>query len=218
VLHGIKIPLKKFYMARHGETIANLEGYAAGSMDTPLTEKGREQAAALRHILSAASVVPKIIVHSHLSRARETAAILNESLKLPMLEQRDVAEWSFGDWAGQPWPLVQDRVRNGETPPNGESAGAFFRRAMKGLSEILRTHDQALVVTHGGVFDAFAAAYGCELASVENCHLYEFSPAQQAPQFPWNVWRHYLIDHEKAGKMSVNVAFRADSRVSVHTQ
>lgn len=41
----------RFYMLRHGQTVANAMGYLSGSLDTPLTSLGRQQAAALPKLL-----------------------------------------------------------------------------------------------------------------------------------------------------------------------
>ncbi|MDD4617424.1 MAG: histidine phosphatase family protein [Alphaproteobacteria bacterium] len=208
VFGSVELPPKKFYMVRHGETEANVKGVAAGSVDTPLTERGRSQAEGLRQILGAVSLCPTIIVHSQLSRARETARIMNASLNARLVENRDIAECSFGDWAGEPWKVVQERVRQGLEPPNGESGHAFLHRAMKGISAILAMNELALIVTHGGVFDALATYYGCMIADVENCHLYEFDPQVQPHKFPWGVWHYFLIDRRRAGKSCVDIVPR----------
>ncbi len=215
---GPDIPSKKFYMVRHGETVANVKGYAAGALDTPLTDRGRGQAEALRHIIETIKLSPKVIVHSHLSRARETASIMGASLEINLVENRDIAECSFGDWAGQPWKLVQERIRQGMEPPNGESGIAFLRRAMKGLCDVVSKYERALIVTHGGVFDALARHYGCAIADVENCHLYEFDPMVQPKKFPWDVWHHYLISRQKAGRARVHVTPQAPNGVAKSTE
>jgi len=91
------IHLQHFYMIRHGETEANAARLMAGSLDSPLTPKGRQQAKDTQIIIENLEIKPRAIVHSQLSRARNTAKILNTNLNLPMHEDADLAEWHAGD-------------------------------------------------------------------------------------------------------------------------
>lgn len=88
---------KAFYMIRHGETVANQEDWFSGSIDTPLTGLGRQQADIARQIVEQLDDQPNMIIHSHLSRARDTAAIINQNLGLPLQEDPDYAEMFVGD-------------------------------------------------------------------------------------------------------------------------
>ncbi len=186
---------KPFYMMRHGETVANAEGYAAGSFDTPLTDKGRAQALAARPMFETLSPRPALIVHSHLSRARDTALIINERLRIPMIEKTSMAEQCFGDWKGLSWGAIHDRIMIGEKPPNGESMEMLTDRVITGLSDILSMPEEPiLIATHGGVFDALLWHFGRKLDDVKNCHLYEFAPIQTETAFPWEIWHHDLSE------------------------
>lgn len=183
------LPVKLFYMIRHGETVANAGRYAAGALDTPLTETGRQQPRDQRITLEALKPRPVRIVHSPLARAVDTARILNENLALPISSNRLIAEQDYGDWARRPWDEVLPRLKARETPPNGESDTQFSTRVIKGLTEILSVpQDPVLIVTHGGVFNALMAAYDCEIQDVHNCHLYAFVPdLTGSTRFPWTI-------------------------------
>ncbi|HEY4275118.1 MAG TPA: histidine phosphatase family protein [Rhizomicrobium sp.] len=91
------------YLARHGETQANREKRFSGRLDTPLTDKGREQARALGDILKRAlGARPALaFVSSPLQRARTTMEIAREQLDLPpdgyAIEPR-IAEIDLGLW------------------------------------------------------------------------------------------------------------------------
>ena len=41
-----------WHFVRHGQSVANAEGWVAGHVDTPLTELGKHQARQLRWILA----------------------------------------------------------------------------------------------------------------------------------------------------------------------
>ena len=67
------------YLLRHGETAWNLERRLQGSKDSPLTTRGREQAAAMGRALAAELACepgPTIFLRSPLGRTRETASFL----------------------------------------------------------------------------------------------------------------------------------------------
>jgi uncharacterized phosphatase len=200
------IIVKQFFMIRHGETVANAEGYAAGSSDTPLSEKGRRQAHDARRSLESLPLKPKLIVHSHLSRARDTAVILNQNLQLPMQENSLISEFCFGDWTGLPWDDAHKRVEAGQTPPNGESKHMFVSRVMNGLRNVMGLPGgPVLVVTHGGVFDALAWHYKKKTAAVPNCHLYEFAPKKERSGFPWEMWHHRVSEDGKALRKFIEI-------------
>lgn len=111
---------KDFLMMRHGETVANREGYAAGSLDTPLTEIGKRQAEKAERIVFGLDQKIDYIVHSQLSRSKDTAFIVNRRLKLPTFEMSRLAEQSFGDWQGMQWNEMRVLLTEGQKPPNGE--------------------------------------------------------------------------------------------------
>ena len=93
------IPLKHFYMIRHGETEANAARIMAGSLDSPLTENGRRQAKTAQVIVNSLAVKPSVIIHSNLSRARETAQIINEEVVAEAQAEINAMEGEFVVWA-----------------------------------------------------------------------------------------------------------------------
>jgi broad specificity phosphatase PhoE len=177
-------------MIRHGESIANLQQFASGHVDVPLTEKGIVQAYAAQKIVEALDVPPSIIIHSHLQRARNTARIINENLGLTMVEDPEIAEQHYGDWEGQPWELTRQPTRDGVDPPNGESHKDFHTRVKNAVTRFVETHPgPVLIVCHGGVFRAIGALYSHQIVGVENCCLHHFDPhpPETAAAFPWNI-------------------------------
>lgn len=189
------IPSKKFYMIRHGETEANKALIMAGSLDSPLTDLGREQARAVHKVIEHLPEKPTTIIHSHLSRARDTARIINEVLNVSLYEDPDLAEIHSGAWEGIPYEECKEILTSWRTPPGGETTIDFCNRLKRGKTKALNTHDgPVLIVSHGGVFRGFGKLYGVEApAMFRNCHLHEFIPCDHLP-FPWDVF-HY--DYEE---------------------
>ena len=184
------IPAKHFYMVRHGETEANKARIMAGSLDSPLTDTGKEQAIAAQDIVTSLEIKPTAIVHSNLSRARDTANIINEALNVPIHEEEDLAELYAGDWEGVPYDECSDLLTGWPDPPNGETFQDFCARIKRGKKRALEAYDgPVLIVSHGGVFRAFGGVYGLKTPGVfRNCHLYEFQPDLNNSAFPWSVW------------------------------
>jgi broad specificity phosphatase PhoE len=154
-------------LARHGETADNVEPQRfMGSRDTPLNDRGREQARALAATVADAGLAA--IWTSQLARARETAEIVGAALGLtPRVDDR-LAESHRGRWEGR---LVADIER--EEPeawaawrragvdfrfPGGESLAEHQRRALAALDTVREGPLPALVVAHGGTIRAIAAA------------------------------------------------------------
>ena len=103
---GMRLELKEgitLYFARHGETEANREKRFSGRRDTPLTDRGREQARAVGEILNRdVGMRPALnFVSSPLNRARSTMEIVRETLGLPQngyatdtrIEEIDLGLW-----------------------------------------------------------------------------------------------------------------------------
>ena len=91
------------YISRHGETMANVEKRFSGARDTPLTAKGRAQAADIGEtLLKTLGKKPSLaFVSSPLQRARTTMEIIRGGIGLPAggysLDAR-IQEINLGAW------------------------------------------------------------------------------------------------------------------------
>lgn len=173
-------------MIRHGESVANRDGYFSGNLDVTLTETGKVQADTAKRVVEALEEKPTHIVHSHLSRARDTASIINQNLALPMTETPLIGEHKFGDWEREPWDIIRPRFFSGENPPNGETHDEFSSRIKDGINMALALEGTPLVVCHGGVFRGFNYLYKQEMHQIKNCKLYSFTPTEHS-KFPWKI-------------------------------
>ena len=153
------------WLARHGETADNAAGRVQGSIDTPLSDRGREQAQALAE--QAAELDLRALYSSHLARARETAEIVGERVGLELVVDERFAESRRGAWEGRllvdierdepaAWAAWQ-RSDPGFRFPGGESLAEHVAR----VGAALRAVEQpALVVSHGGTVRAALIARG----------------------------------------------------------
>src|SRR5579872_108996 len=92
-------------LLRHGETEWNREGRYQGALDSPLTARGREQAAEIGALLAAYLGNPPPALSFHTSpqgRAADTAAIVARVAGLePARPEPLLREVSLGSWDGQ---------------------------------------------------------------------------------------------------------------------
>ena len=151
------------FLVRHGETAWNREGRWQGQHDEPLSEVGREQAAAIAERL--APLQPHALHASDLARAWATALAIGETTRLTPLADPRLREVDVGEWRGLTpaetaarYPAGYARWGEGGTGwRDGETYGAMRLRAVGAIEELLRGRNagsRIVVVTHGGVIRA----------------------------------------------------------------
>ncbi len=151
-------------LVRHGETDWNAEGRLQGHTDRPLSDFGRRQAARLADELAGEEF--DAIYASDLARARETAEIVAERLRLPVVLDPDLREKDWGTWEGL---TSMERVG---VELVGESTERHAQRMLRALGRIAGKHPygRVLVVTHGGSMRRMQAeVLGFAMPIVENC-------------------------------------------------
>ena len=188
------LPPKAFYFIRHGESVWNtLNQFAGGQIDAPLTEKGIYQAETAISTFTSLDPRPTHIFHSTLSRARDTALILNRDVNCPMSEHQDLREIDAGDWAGIPNEEAKARWARSETPTNGENLDLFAKRIQSAFQKILNTDncEMPCIVAHGRIINAIDHLYKISPRhlQVANCQISEFKPTGKG-QYPWDVYIH----------------------------
>ncbi|OPZ38519.1 MAG: Alpha-ribazole phosphatase [Synergistetes bacterium ADurb.BinA166] len=149
------------YLVRHGRPeLPDDEMRFLGWADLPLSDEGRRQAAAAARALSGARF--DRVVHSGLSRARETAEIIAASTDAPFEEVAGLREISFGEWelrsigefAESEPELFAERGADfaGFRPPGGENFLDLRERAWPAFLGLLgREPGNLLIVAHAGV-------------------------------------------------------------------
>lgn len=142
------------HLVRHGDTLQAAEGYFAGDIDPPLTDRGRAQAEAVGKVaarldLAAVYVSPKL-------RARQTAEPILRECKLEPIVEDGLREIAYGAWEGRKESEIkatdpdmysawsQDPAL--VSPPGGESAFAIAARALPCLVRARREHPNGNVM------------------------------------------------------------------------
>ena len=83
----------KLYVVRHGQTDWNVQHKLQGSVDIPLNSTGLKQAQELSTKIETLDF--NLIISSPLSRALETAKIINQKKNVPIVTNNLLAERSF---------------------------------------------------------------------------------------------------------------------------
>ena len=144
------------YILRHGQTEWNAEHRIQGGMDSPLTAKGRQQAAQQQRLLCAEDLHGYRAFVSPQGRAQATADIALAGLDLQRHADPRLAEIGVGDFEGlRRDELVSDRPVDEseesaldlyERAPGGEGFQALHARCLAFLDEL---QGPSLLVTHG---------------------------------------------------------------------
>ncbi|MBI2613109.1 histidine phosphatase family protein [Candidatus Kaiserbacteria bacterium] len=207
--------MKTVYFVRHGEAEVNVSS-TFGAEDTPLTDKGREQA---RSVAERCAKLPiDVIIASTMERAQETASIVSRRIELPteaveLFEERHRPSVLYGKERDN---VEANRIylqwidaffTSGNRVEDGDNFLSLKERAGKALSYLQeRPEANILVVTHGFFLRTILARiiFGETLSPQElymvmrtfhisntGITMATFDPAQESerpyPRGPWRV-------------------------------
>ncbi len=145
-------------LVRHGETQHNFENRFVGVTDDPLSEKGKKQAKEaagfLKKLQEQESVDFQLILSSPLSRAYDTAQIINKELNIPLKKSKLLRERNYGVFeslkkseAAEKYPDLYARYKK-EKPfvdlPDGETALSVEKRVTELLQNVIVKEFQGL--------------------------------------------------------------------------
>ena len=168
--------VKKVLLIRHGQTDFNRQHRLQGVMPVPLNHQGRTQARALAQYLQPQSI--DAIFTSPLSRAKETAQIIGNVLKLPIQNEVRIREIEFGRFEGLTWAQVKEQYpvacqmwHSGYMPckaPDGESRRDVQQRMNAAWDDLTSrpcmetvawvTHGSAMKILLGSMYAQLPAA------------------------------------------------------------
>ena len=179
VLVGLADPAlggwSRLLLCRHGETASNktklLQG---GAVDTPLNDRGHQQAEQLALSLAASNIVVHTIATSRLSRAVATADPIAARFPAAIRTTHPgLREMLYGELEGRPMAELSETMgsiskswREGNTSvrvggPDGDSPETLLDRALEALRELshgLPERGTILVVAHSHLNKALLAS------------------------------------------------------------
>ena len=156
-----------FHLARHGQTLWNIEHRIQGQFDSLLTTKGEEQALQLANLCVALNISQ--VLTSSLGRAMQTATICAQRLQVEAKIVEGIEERNFGTWQGRLTPEMQSHLDYTEItsqitdckPEQGESAKQLLTRFEAALiKEFTLSPDEcSLIITHGDILRCFMSQF-----------------------------------------------------------
>lgn len=153
----------RIVLVRHGESLAQAQGFLGGHAGCQgLSDRGREQVAALRDRLEATGELAEasVLYASVMPRAVETAEILSPALNgLEVRQECDFCEGHPGDADGLTWTELDERYpssawdENSRRAPGWETWREMGERVTRGLASLVERHpgETVVVACHGGV-------------------------------------------------------------------
>jgi broad specificity phosphatase PhoE len=151
----------RILLARHGETVFNVEGRWQGQSDSPLSERGRAQARELARALASEPIAA--VYSSDLGRSADTAAQVAAVHHLHVITDVRLREIDVGPWSGkhrteieaefpgslQAWATTPAQY----TVPGGETIAAAQTRARAFFADRMPSHagETVAVISHGAL-------------------------------------------------------------------
>jgi broad specificity phosphatase PhoE len=193
-----------FTFLRHGESIGNRDHHVQGQHDFPLSLAGDQQARELANLWLAEGKEFDAIISSPLSRAQQTAKIIQKALNLPLITEPLWTERHRGIIQGMERKKARKHINVEELhrpfhndPDLGESDWTLSMRSGRAV-QTLFSHPPGkyLVVTHGGILNkAIHNIFGIKTDNAKG-GLYFVLHNTCYAIVEYNLERHQWVMHE----------------------
>ncbi len=187
--------MTRWIFVRHGQSVANAEGWMSGHVDVPLTDVGVAQARALQASLARQRIVR--VVSSDLSRAALTAHLALGARGHGLREHAALRERDLGDWTRRSITWLESTGARDELdrldgrPPGGESLREVAERAAQ-LLVALDDGRPTLVAAHGGLIRALVSFLDAEVDDPTVARRYVPNAAPIVRDLPIGTWERVL--------------------------
>lgn len=155
------------YIVRHGQTEWNSQKRIQGRADTSLNELGKKQAFETKNLLSDIDI--DLIICSPLTRAKQTAEIINSNREIEIIYDNRITERNFGKIEGH---KINDYNFNEFWDYNKnikyediETMHELFDRVYGFIEDMISKYKNKniLIVSHGGVGLPFYCYFNKEI-------------------------------------------------------
>lgn len=176
---------KDFYIFRHGQSTYNVDGRIQGQTnDSVLTDLGKSQALKLGEKLKGRGI--EVIISSPLTRAMQTAEMVNKNLNVPVVADEHFIEVDVGIVEGMAYKDVMkqykdifDKLHSTNLKdnfdvcyPQGETKRQVRQRMLNGLNNwchCVNNYKIMAVSSHGIALSQISSALGQRFDNIENC-------------------------------------------------
>lgn len=150
---------QKIIFVRHGESKGNVNKVLSGQTDSPLTEKGRQQAKDAALLLKSERITK--IISSDLSRAYNTAEIIKKELNIScdIESWKNLREIDPGEFTGMNTDGISPIIVKAFESKDGEYYEKFVKRVQEVLEQIkqIETDGTILVVSHNSFLSGLSS-------------------------------------------------------------
>lgn len=162
------MPNRSVVIVRHAESEHHIKRLSGGWTDTPITERGHQQAHLVAERLrSELGDVPVRLFTSDLIRTQETAQHIADAFGVEPIQDERLREFNNGEAAGltieevdRRWPRIAGPMSLDERPwPGCETWREFYERAGAFLDTLDLEGLLPIVVTHGGTLFVLVARW-----------------------------------------------------------
>ena len=134
----------KLFLVRHGETVDNVKGVYAGSLDSQLTNHGVEQTRLLGAYLAQNDVKFTNVFASPLSRAFRTADAIRKAqpkeLSLEIVKVQELIERDYGPYEGKSFSSRSNWMKTGKDGHDDDDGVESIQALAKRGDEFLDEH------------------------------------------------------------------------------
>jgi broad specificity phosphatase PhoE len=172
--------MTKLILARHGETVWNVEKIFRGRADVNLDEVGIKQAELLGKYLSNWKL--EAIYSSPLKRALDTANIVARYQKIGVHIAEGLIDFDYGEWQSLPeqeakrlYPTLHNEWHNNPHKvkmPGGESLEDVRRRIIEVVNHVLFKYQGSVVLVSHRVVNKVLI---CSLLGLDNSHFWNIN-------------------------------------------
>jgi broad specificity phosphatase PhoE len=169
--------MAKLILARHGETVWNVEKIYRGRTDVSLDEVGIEQAELLGKYLSNWQL--EAIYSSPLKRALDTANIIARYQKVGVYIAEGLIDFDYGEWqslseqeAKRLYPTLHNEWHNNPHKvkmPGGECLEDIRRRSINVVNDVISKYQGSILLVSHRVVNKVVI---CSLLGLDNSHFW----------------------------------------------
>jgi len=169
--------MTELILARHGETVWNVEKIYRGRADVNLDEVGIKQADLLGKYLSSWKL--EAIYSSPVKRATDTANIIARYKKIGVQIAEGLVDFDYGEWQSLPekevkklYPALLNEWHNNPHKvrmPAGESLEDVRNRAIEVVNDVLSKYQGSVVLVSHRVVNKVLI---CSLLGLDNSHFW----------------------------------------------
>jgi broad specificity phosphatase PhoE len=149
----------ELWLIRHGETEWSLSGAHTSRTDIPLTQRGRERAAAIHDYLHGRQFA--LVLTSPLQRAFETCRIAGYA-DIAQIDP-DLSEWDYGEYEGRTTAEIRKTIPGWsiweDNPKQGETLSQVALRAQRVIDRALSAHGRVALFSHAHFLRILAATW-----------------------------------------------------------